>query len=556
MDGALLKARPFLTLSFSFLLMICAGTVYWFPAIAPGLAVTLNLTQWQATAVIAAANTGSVFGILGGLVHEVCGSRVSAALASLGLSMCYMTLAVLHEFAYINSMLMFGIVLFVVTAIVTFSYTLYSSAVAASVSLFPIRYRGRVVGLNATMYGGSAGVMASIQAVFFPSVYHAPANLLFVALICLIGGAIAWIMFPRKARYDPDSLTLDPDENAPLNTAATPPWHPHITTRLNVAYRVAFAFLVCLQMSAVSSIWHWSYWSELLTMVLVLISAMCILILPASSGLRIYARSAQTDENTAAATGNASTPDEEQGNSNVANEPSLWTALSDPRGLYLEAGFILLVGGSGMFLLVQASYLIESMHFGLYAVWPDVPVHVIVRSIVTLFSACNVTGRLATGAVIDRGDSIVDRLTWTFLLLRADFILMAVAMLLLTIPSDIAVLCGVVGIGFAYGSWFSTSPTLTTLWFGVYSFPRNFALYGACGLISSLTLNSTVPGLLRRLFGTWYDVKPNGAPEVVCVGIWCRAPALVMMATFLLGMYVLGGYLEPLVKRKAQTVIY
>lgn len=541
MDETSVKENPFNTLAVAFIVQACSGTPYWFPAITPGIATALKLNGAQETAIIAAASSGSVLGLIGGLFQQRYGSRVAASVGAFGLFLSYMTLAVLTALGEaFNSAFLFLLILAIVTVIVTCSYTLYSSTIAASVSLFPIQYRGRIVGLCITMYGGSAGIFSAIQAVFFPTLSNISANMAFVSLCCLAAACVIYSVFPKLVDYDTESISMGDEEEMPLNQTATP-WHSHISSRLIRAYRVALAFLASLQLAAVCNVLNLPYEAKFAAMGCVLVSIFSMLILPATSGLRILVQAHDG--------GNEDAP-------STAREPSLWTALTDVRGLYLELGFVLLVGGSGMFLLVQLKHIIESLHYGPHALWADIPINDVVRSLVTLFSAFNVTGRLVTGVVLDRGDTIVDRMTWAYALLRADIVLMAISLFALTISLELVVLLGVIGIGFAYGAWFSASPTLTTFWFGVRSFPRNFAVYGGCGLISSLSLNSTVPAWFRNMFGTWYNAGGRGAPHMVCAGIWCRAPTLVMIASTLVVMYFVGGFLQPLIRRKAQIVTY
>lgn len=57
------------------------------------------------------------------------------------------------------------------------------------------------------------------------------------------------------------------------------------------------------------------------------------------------------------------------------------------RFFYLYLSSIAFVCVEGVAILVQLPYILKSLPYGMYQVWSDLPVSVMVRAFVTLFSA-------------------------------------------------------------------------------------------------------------------------------------------------------------------------
>lgn len=531
-------SRPLLTLAVSLLCQAFAGTLYWFPAIAPGIAAKHGLSQTQSTFIVAVANSGTLFGMASGLFHNKFGSRTTATVSALGVSTCYFILATLtRTTASVNPKLLYSLILVVVLALIAFSFGLYSSSMTAAASSFPVRYRGRVVGLNATIYGGSAGIQSAFQAAFFHDVSQISSNLYFTSFLMLIIAIGPIIAYPR-GKPDPSSVSLA-EQLAPLTTEGSSACAKHISGRLTYAYRMCVCFLLALQFAALSDFLQLSTFVRQLavcTLIGVLISFLSM-----ATGSRLKVSSSivagSQEQNPAGAT--------------AEREPNIFQVMRDPRALFLTGGFLFLVGGGGVALLIQSPFLIASLQHGPYAIWKSFETNAIVRAIVTTFAACSVAGRLLTGSVMDRVEDANARVMWIYSILRTDFLLMGFALLSLIVPSKAVIVLGVVTIGLVYGSFFSTAPALATLWFGVNNFALNFATFGSLQVIASAIMDSAIPMWLRSRFGTWVEVSyDDGKVDRVCAGIACRMPTFTMLASFLFTMYIIGGFLKERVRRE------
>lgn len=534
---SLTSSRPLLTLAVSLLCQAFAGTLYWFPAIAPGIAARHGLSQTQSTFIVAVANSGTLFGMASGLFHKKFGSRTTATVSALGVSTCYFILATLtRTTAPVNPKLLYFLILVVVLALIAFSFGLYSSSMTAAASSFPVRYRGRVVGLNATIYGGSAGIQSAFQAAFFHDVSHISANLYFTSFLMLIIAIGPIIAYPR-GKPDPSSVSLS-EQLTPLTTEGSSACAKHISGRLTYAYRICVCFLLALQFAALSDFLQLSAFVRQL--------AVCTLI-----GVLISFLSMATGSRLKVSSSGGAGSQEQNPTGTTEREPNIFQVMRDPRAWFLTCGFFFLVGGGGVALLIQSPFLIASLQHGPYAIWKNFDTNAIVRAIVTTFAACSVAGRLLTGSVMDRVEDANARIMWIFSILRMDFLLMAFALLSLIVPSKATIVLGVVTIGLAYGSFFSTAPALATLWFGVNNFALNFATFGSLQVFASAIMDSAIPMWLRSRFGTWVEVSnDDGKVDRVCAGIACRMPTFIMLASFLFTMYIMGGFLKERVRRE------
>lgn len=532
------SSRPFLTLAVSLICQAFAGTLYWFPAIAPGIAAKHGLSQTQSTFIVAVANSGTLVGMASGLFHKKFGSRTTATVSALGVSTCYFTLATLTNVTIpINPNLLYFLILAVVLALIAFSFGLYSSSMTAAASSFPIRYRGRVVGLNATIYGGSAGIQSAFQAAFFHDVSQITSNLYFTSFLLLAIAIGPMIAYPR-GKPDPSSASLT-ELLAPPTTEGSPACAKHITERLTYAYRICVCFLLSLQFAALSDFLQLSVYVRQLAVCTLIGVLFSFLSMATGSRLKVYS------------SGGTASQEQTTGDTSTEREPNIFQVMRDPRALFLTGGFLFLVGGGGVALLIQSPFLITSLHYGPYAIWRNFETNAIVRAIVTTFAACSVAGRLLTGFVMDRVEDGNARVMWIYKILRTDFLLMAFGLLSLIVPLKAMIVLGVTTIGLVYGSFFSTAPALATLWFGVNNFALNFATFGSLQLIASAFIDSAVPMWLRNQFGTWVEVsKDDGKVERVCAGIACRFPTFTMLASFLFVMYTLGGFLKERVRRE------
>lgn len=562
-------ANPLLTLAVSFVAQVCAGTHYWFPAIAPGIAAALVLSEWQTTVLIAWANSGAILGIIGGLLHQRYGSRLTASFAALGVAMSYfiMGLIIMTYNGSPAPPFVYYLTLALTICNTTASFPLYACSIAATASIFPQCYRGRLVGLIVMTYGGSSGVLTAIQSVLFPTTGDAAANLFFIAAYSVAVAVATYKVFPRAEKYDVEHISILDHEQLPLlhSTASVhsetsngdspvPSYDNFISPLLSFAYRIALFLVVALQLNALCGIVNASFQYQVLAAVLVVGSLFTMFLLPAFSNLTVYPVSEVTSTSEQAvsdAEGQASGEIQKD----VAEHPSLWAVLTDVRSIYVAAAFVILVGGGGLFLLVQSLYLVDSLQYGSSAVWTDMDSQMVVRTIVALFGACSVTGRLIIGGIIDRGNSTEERIMHAFRLLCYDMLAMMVALLALTLPSKMTMLGGVIGVGLAYGAFFSITPTLLTLWFGVATFPRNYAVFAACTVLAAVTVNSSVAEWIRHHTGHWINVGSEEVPRMVCGGVMCFLPTVLPSAALLFGMFVSGKLLQSVVDVRARAKV-
>lgn len=551
------SARPFLVLAAALISQLSAGMLYWWPALTPGLQHHLRLTAPEATALVATANSGSALGILGGLFHSRAGSRWTAAAGLAGCAASYLALAALvHAPPPPAPRAVFAVCCALALAVNIFSYMVYSSAMAAAAALFPRRFRGRVVGLCASMYGAAAGVAGAVQAAFFPSLADTFSLLVYAAAFAAIGLVLALLSYPDKETFRVDPPDQAPPEYGAVQEAEDPPaeWSGDDSLRaisgsveasLVRAYYVAWALVGSLIASAVAEVFDLPHLAQMTCAVAVVAAMLSFSLLPLRSSLIVEVQEGSSG---------ALTPV-------VEPLPPFASVAFEPRYLYLCLGFLVLVGGGGVALLVQAPLLMKSV---LYAgadpattFYDDEKVSRAVRIVVVIFSACNVTARLGIGAIMDWGDDAVERHLWKFDVMLNDSYVMGLALLGIAFARSSVIYIPVALVGLCYGTWFSTSPALTTLWFGVRSFPRNFALLGALVTVASATMASTIPSALRSAFGSWVNLSVAGSEsaevEHVCNGIWCSLPIFCLLAALQSVMYGLGRNLRPYVESKAEA---
>lgn len=549
-------ARPLVVLCVALVCQLSAGMLYWWPALTSGLQSALSLSNSGATALVATANSGSVLGILGGIFHDHFGSRKTAVAGSAGISLCFLSLALLVAFplpSHAQSLTLW-ICLLVTVAIVMFAYMLYSSCITAAAAVFGKRYRGRVVGLSAAMYGASAGVFGALQAALFPSIAQTRELLLFFSAFSVVPALLAAATFPDTEVYAVETpsapaagyraVQLAEAESSEDGDDASNS-DAHISARLVLAYRVAWALVVTLQATAVSSALELSTAMQRICATAVTVAIMSLFLIPVGSSLVVH---------------------EEEPREAVLSEPEppFSVVARDWRYIYLCFGFFALVGGGGVAVLVQAPGLVASRMYEhampAMTKWDPEEVSRGVRSFVVLFSAFNVMARLFIGGVMDWGENAVERHKWKNDIMLTDAFVMTCALLGIAFAKSWALFLAVAFVGFCHGTWFASTPALTTLWFGVQSFPRNYALVGPFAAVGSATLASTMPSLFRSKFGDWTVLHVKGGHpdelERVCTGLMCSIPTFCVLAALQCLMYILGRRLRPLVAREAECCGY
>lgn len=566
-DGEAVATRPFLVLVVSLFCQIGAGVPYWFPAIIPGVEESLALEPSQSALLVLFATSGSFLGLVGGLFHDRYGSRIAATASAFCLSiiLCLLALFTKYPPKFLGPFL-FPVLLTLTIAMVTCTYTMYASSVSTAASVFPPVYRGRVVGLSVAAYGGSGGVLSASQAAFLPRLDQAPTMLLVVSLVCMSVGIASLAIYPTEAKFDNDSLVMHEEYN-PINIAADRPCHTHIDNRLHTGYTIAFVWLFALQSAALADVLQMPIGFKITADVTIMLCLLSLFSLPLTSPLRISPMATDAviaDYQAAAAAAATGANDHDDQNMSERDpaadestpEPSMMHVLPDIRFIYLSLASISFVGGGGVAILVQLPYILKALRYGVDHIWSALAVNVLVRAFVTLFSACNMAGRLTTGFVMDHGEDSLQRHMWKFTLVKCDTLIMGAAVALLALPWRVAIVLGVALGGFAWGSWFASVPALVTLWFGVHSFPRNFAVLGAFETAGAFMLATSLPQFMRKRFGNMIEVEIDGKMTEVCAGVRCTFPTFLTLAIMSSSLCVAAFLLRPVVRRKAQALSF
>lgn len=539
-------ARPFMILATTLFCEITAGFLYWWPALQPGLTHHLSLTPSQSTILIATANSGSVLGILSGLFHDRFGSRVTASVSVAGIVVSFVILfslvaAPLPDFIKAHA---FSVCFVVIVNLITLVYGLYSAAMTAAVSVFSQEYRGRVVGLCSSMYGGSAAVFAAIQAAFFPTLNDTKGLLIFIMCFASIGVILTATVFKDPKYFDVEvtrTSTWGGYQSITENTGRENVRASGSVKGMGLCYQVCWLLVICLQFCALAQALDMSLQIIRVCSISVIVAILCFALLPLRNAYTVK-------EKTEIHPGQA-----------IETLQPLAEVLKDARYLYVCMGFFSIIGGGGVAILVQAQPLIVSRIYSEITgktVWDPELVSGMVRTLVMVFAAGNVTGRLAVGSIADRGDSDMERLMWKYDIMVWDAFLLMIALFGIAFGnlSVLYISAGIVGL--CHGTFFTMSPALTTLWFGVQSFPRNFAVYGCFLAVATASISSSIPTFLRDNLGHWTEIPKlhslSGAVENICTGLLCSAPPFGLIAFILLGVFLFGRFiLRPVVKSKA-----
>ncbi|KAI0566698.1 Major Facilitator [Gracilaria domingensis] len=528
------SARPFLVLSVAFLGEVCAGISYWWPALQPGLNKWLHFSSQQGLLLLATANSGSSLGIIGGIFHERFGPKVTAAVGAAGLTATFLTLALMTISPIHESF--FWMVAGIILLMLLFCYMLYSSCMTIAAACFPEKHRGRVVGLCSGLFGASSGMLGAFQAAFFPSLNSTPQLLVFVAILCLVPAVTVLFVFPNNEEFAVDSYQVN--ESAQPYHSTRIPLGPVrddevISTRLKYCYNIAYLLVISLQASAIGDILLVSDTIQKLCALAVLSCILAFQIIPVGSGLVVYPRHERRSQD--------------------SSVTAFSKVMVDARYLYLCLGFFVLIGGGGIAWLVQASNIVSSRFYENVTEWrPDV-IAQDVRVCVIIFSACNVSSRLFFGSVLDTGASSSERLMFKFNILHTSSLIISLALAVTAVAGSYMIYLAIGLVGLCHGAWFVSSPALTTLWFGVSSFPRNFALLGIAVGAASASLASSIPSWLMDRFGSWAIYSEDAHVHRVCVGLNCTIPTFSLLSTLNLLMYILGWVLKKRVRTKARV---
>lgn len=546
------SVQPFLVLILCICCQIVGGTLFWYPAIAPGIQRALDFSTSQIALVILIGASGPYACVFGGVFHHAYGNRISASFGALGLSAVFLLLAILTSVPhFFSATAILPLVLLLTYLIVVFSFIVYASSISACASIFPPEYRGRVVGLCACAYGGSGGAFSAFQSAFLPKYTQTPLMLLIASAFCCGTGIGTALSFPKYTNHDQNSMYIS-DEHRTLNPSSTGPYRDHISKRLSRGYKLMLICFLGLQAAAVADVFHLSKVMTAIGAITVVVSLGLLWELPLNSGLRIL-----PETNTPAGTSGGL--EEGSADSDRVGEPSLFDILRDPRYIFILYCAVVFVGGGGITLLVQLPFVLESQWKtdGYGGVWNGLGSDVVIRTLVLIFSACSMGTRLGIGAAGDRGETAVDRHLWNYRLFLYSIGLMTVALLLVAYTSQISITVGMGLAGMAWGSYFVLEPAFLTTWFGTRSFARN-----ACGenLLQSLAaviLGNRLPDWGRHTFGTWESIQSSrGFSERICVGRACVMPVFGILSGLCLSAILFGLLLYRHVQRKAATWLF
>lgn len=377
---------------------------------------------------------------------------------------------------------------------------LYAPCIALTAAVFPKQFRGRVVGCGTACYGASAGVFGAIQASFFPHNSHH--MLMFCSAACLVPALIAISVFPTNERYGNE---ISDDDFA------------HAKKNISFTYAIVWILVASLQISAIAEVNQSSSAILLITSSFVVTA---LALFPTISIRSTFIVHPTTTENIL-------TPD-----------PPFWQVARDIRYVFICLGALLVIGGAGVPALVQTSALVQARFAS--------PNANLIRAFVIVFSACNVMARLGVGSQLDIGRTPFDRLLRKFNIMRNISLVMAAALLGVGVLSSWGLYIAFGLVGACEGAWFAVTPALTTVWFGVQSFPKNFAWIGLFVAIASATLASTVPVVLMKQFGEWN----NG----ICKGVTCTLPTFGLLAILQIVLWMFSYTVRRRVVREAMVM--
>lgn len=522
--------NAFPVLSAALVCAISSGTVYYWPAITPGLQYYLNVTPFQAGVLIAIANSGNTLGIPSGLLHSRIGSRQTTLIGTLSASLIYAILALLIIFRPVSPLL-FPILIILVCGLIMANYMAFSATITTCSSVFPEHFRGRILGLISICYGASAAFFSTFQAAFFPALRHTASLLLFISVFLLLAFTGVVLTFPKCSYFEP----LSPfDASKPTLYGTTPSVKPLSSQNQTVSYAIRNAYIIscaltcCLQVAAIFPLFNSSQNVQAFLALLLAALLLAFQFVRSSPPLVVCEK-----------------PQQE---ASISPDDPFWNIFLDRRALFIGGGCLFLISGGGITVLVQARNIAISRVFREQMPSQSLDPEMIAsmeRTIVMVFSSCSVAARLVVGSITDMGSTDMERLMWKYDMMCGDFLMMGVALTIISFSRFYFIYVGVALVGFSFGSYFTKAPALVTLWFGVQKFPRNFAVLGVFMTVGTAVFSSAVPSWLMGRFGEWVDVAVvGGGREKVCAGLMCTIPTFWLLCLLQVMMYIWGYFLR------------
>lgn len=520
----------------------------------------LQFTELQLTIVLSAIHVASLFSFVGGLLYNRIGARKTVCLGAALSSLCYVSLAILVRTRSSHS---FPAVIVLSVIILWSAFFVFSSSMATVAAQFPKKQRGRIMAFQSATLGMSAGVIGLLQSAFFSSISKTENLLYFVAGLTSLPIMIALTQFPgHNSAVEP--LQSDDAERTSLldrqEDAITSTCSDSDGLRMPIAYTIAIAIFVVLQVGAVATWKHTSSLRlpealvtlypflptnvrvEVLCAFILLMLLACFMCLPLNcwqsnnpilSNEFVDAEDRHSDMETS-----------------DRSQMPLIEAVRDFRLHLLIVVFFVIPGSGATTVLVQVSSLAASRLFPAFTNMTVPPmlgtgesVSVAVQALIVAFGSCSMLGRLASGFISDIGKTSKQRESWTLRVLEIVSLIMGAGMLGVAVASGWSLVLAVGVVGYAHGTFSALVPSLVSTWFGVDGFPLYFAI-GQFGVsFASLSTASLIPLFVSDLIKkySWVDIESGveaNHAQRFCNGTMCFAPTFAVNATMCLSLFL------------------
>eukprot|EP01104_Vermistella_antarctica_P010696 TRINITY_DN2870_c0_g1_i2.p1 TRINITY_DN2870_c0_g1~~TRINITY_DN2870_c0_g1_i2.p1 ORF type:complete len:558 (-),score=104.92 TRINITY_DN2870_c0_g1_i2:70-1743(-) len=496
-------------------LMCVSGTIYLFPTYSVPFRTLFGYETSDMNLVTTAANAGTWFGVVGGLVYDYFGPRVSSLIATTLITTGYLLMYLASLDMITRNVYCVGVMAFMVGQGSGYNFNV---ALNTSSKNFPQEHRGKIVGLMVCFFGLCAGLFTQIYTTFFTG--SVSDFLLFLALSC---GSVSFLGF----------LLTNQVVNPPVDAA------PFSRLRLPIGY--ALASLIAVWVLVQSFVHKYTDWTLLpFTIVLLVLLAGFTLLPLGTNPLFWWVSGGNTKQQYIQLEGDFDDDEVESklasdhANSGVEQQAPLAAAVRDGGDANLLQActtidywllFVIFFCaiGAGITCVNNLAELPINMETeypaGSTKLAEDIPGVSSIPTYVSLFSVFNTFGRMGAGYFSDmlRGR-----------LLRADWLLMFVAVMGLTQLAfafgNVTTLYGaVIALGLSYGGIFFSLPCLTSELFGLKSFGANFGLMGLAPAMGSEILSQFVAGYINDYFlkEASIGITVYGVTNSHCLGSSC-----------------------------------
>eukprot|EP01012_Entosiphon_sulcatum_P008656 TRINITY_DN14748_c0_g2_i1.p1 TRINITY_DN14748_c0_g2~~TRINITY_DN14748_c0_g2_i1.p1 ORF type:complete len:578 (-),score=94.12 TRINITY_DN14748_c0_g2_i1:1681-3372(-) len=497
--------------------MLSAGTQYAFSTYGSSLKNTFNFDDSGLNLISTLFNAGGWCALLGGVVLDKAGARVTAFGGAAMSAAGYFAIFLLSKYYTSASAALVGLCCFVIGQ---GSSWVYCVALKVNIINFPAEIRGKIVGSLVCFFGLSGGVFTQFYNTFLDQDLQ---KFLFFSAIATGGLGLVTFLFCQPVPND--TLT---EFEAPSRSFL--PGEARYTNRIEGIYvigaTIAFAIAAFSLIEGLAPDVNSEYFGWPLIALLALFVALLI-------GPPIR-HPEQRDEKGYLIFGPAS-PSTQSGEIVKSSLPQAPLAdLGFPTVLlnfdfWLEFLIFTCVAGPGIVIVSNLPQLVVSRE-EISSTGPnseafimkDLPHHSAITTLVTLFSVCSTLGRMITGYCSDlaaaRG---VQRSVWVV----GVAVLMLAAQLLFAFAPINAMYGAIIPLGLAYGGTFCLLPTLTSEVFGVANFGGNWNLLGLAPTAGSFAFSTFLAGSLAEHFknDSFVNIKEKKTSEAVayCFGFDC-----------------------------------